>query len=100
SASSCSTGAYDDHDDLVFGVNQSAPNPDFTIAANPTSVSVTQGSSGTSTITIGAQNGFTGTVSFSTSGLPSGVTASYNPSTITTSGASTLTLTASSDATT
>jgi hypothetical protein len=36
--------------------------PDFTIAANPTTVTVTQGTAGTSTITIAPVNGFTGTV--------------------------------------
>jgi hypothetical protein len=101
SASSCSTGAYDDHDDLIFAVNSSSPAPDFTISAAPTSASVTQGSSTTDSITITPQNGFTGAVSLTASGLPAGVTASFNPST--TNGSpttSTLTLTASSSATT
>jgi aminopeptidase S len=101
SASSCSTGAYDDHDDLIFAVSSSAPAPDFTISASPTSASVTQGSSTTDSITITPQNGFSGAVSLSATGLPAGVTASFNPST--TNGSpttSTLTLTASSTATT
>jgi hypothetical protein len=99
SAGSCVSGSYNDHDDLVFGVNQAAPTPDFSIAAT-SPVTVTQGTSGTSTVTIGALNGFTGTVSFGTTGLPSGVTAAYSPTTVTTSGTSTLTLTASGTATT
>src|SRR5262249_48895349 len=59
---------------------------------------VNQGSSGTSTITVNPLNGFTGSVSLSASGLPSGVTATFNPQSTTT--ASTLTLTASSTAAT
>jgi hypothetical protein len=97
SASPCSTGAYDDHDDLIFAVGGSAP-ADFGIGASPTSASVTQGSSATDTITITPQNGFSGSVALSASGLPSGVTASFNPSS--TTGSSTLTFTASSTATT
>ena len=97
SASSCSTGAYDDHDDLIFAVNSPTSSPDFAIAASPTSTAVTQGSSATETISISPQNGFTGSVSLSASGLPSGVAASFNPASTTAS--STLTLTASSTAT-
>jgi len=72
--------------------------PSFTLSANPTALSVAQGSNGTSTITVNGQNGFTGSVSLAASGLPSGVTASFNPTATTTT--STLTLTASNSATT
>jgi hypothetical protein len=66
--------------------------PDFTIAANPTSQTVTQGgTTGAYTISIGAVNGFTGTVTFGTSALPAGVTATFNPASVTTSGNSALT---------
>ena len=75
-----------------------ATTPDYTLTAAPTSVTVTQGGTGTSTITVNPTNGFTGSVSLSASGLPSGVTASFNPTS--TTGTSTLTLTASSTATT
>jgi hypothetical protein len=50
-----------------------APPPDFTISLNPTSLTVQQGSSGTTTLTITPQNGFTGTVNLSLVGAPSGV---------------------------
>ncbi len=71
---------------------------DFSLSASPSSMSVTQGSSGTSTITVNKLNGFSSSVSLAASGLSSGVTASFNPSS--TTGTSTLTLTASSSATT
>jgi hypothetical protein len=75
--------------------------PDFTIAASPSSVSVTQGSTGTSTISTTVSGGFNSAVSLSASGLPSGVTASFSPASIAApgSGSSTLTFTASSTAT-
>jgi len=73
------------------------PPPDFTLSANPTTLSVAQGASGTSTITVTPANGFTGSVTLAASGLPSGVTAGFgtNPAT----GTSILTLTASLAAT-
>lgn len=77
----------------------SAPaQPNFALSASPSSLTVKQGTSGTSTITVTDQNGFTGSVSLSASGLPSGVTASFgvNPTT----SSSVLTFTASSTATT
>ena len=50
--------------------------PDFTISLNPTSLTVQQGSSGTTRLTITPQNGFTGTVNLELVGAPSGVTLS------------------------
>ncbi|MFZ0798035.1 MAG: choice-of-anchor D domain-containing protein [Terriglobales bacterium] len=72
--------------------------PNFTLSANPNSVTITQGGSGTSTITITPEDGFTGNVSLSASGLPTGVTAGFSPNPATTT--STLTLTASASAAT
>ena len=79
SASSCSTGAYDDHDDLIFAV---ASTPDFAISASPGSVSVVQGSSGGSTVSTTVSGGFNNAVSLSASGQPAGVTVSFNPTSI------------------
>jgi hypothetical protein len=72
--------------------------PNYTLSASPTSLTMTQGGNGTSAIRITPQNGFSGSVSLSASGLPSGVTASFSPNPATTT--STLTLAASSVATT
>jgi subtilase family serine protease len=81
-----------------FWNNNGAGPADFSVSASPASLTITQGTSGNSTISITAINGFTGSVSLSASGLPAGVTASFgtNPATST----SVLTLTASSTATT
>lgn len=72
------------------------PAGDYTLSASPSSLTVTQGTHGATTITVNPLNGFNGSVSLSASGLPSGVTANVNPSS--TTAASTLTFTASSTA--
>ena len=102
SASSCSTGAYDDHDDLVFAVGAGAPG--FTVAAAPAAVSVVQGANANSTITVSSVNGFNSATTLSLSALPAGVTAAFatNPVTPPANGTanSTLTFTATATATT
>src|SRR5579862_7126916 len=72
--------------------------PNFSLSASPSSLTVKQGTSGSSTITVTDSGGFTGSVTLSNSTLPSGVTASFgtNPTTST----SVLTFTATSTATT
>jgi leucyl aminopeptidase len=101
-ASSCSTGAYDDHDDLVFTVG--AGTPGFTVAAAPSTLAINQGGNGTSTVTVASQNSFSAATTLSVSGLPTGVTAAFstNPVTPPANGNTTsaLTLTASATATT
>ena len=74
------------------------PTGDYALFASPSSLSVVQGTNGTSTITVTQQSGFNSSVSLSASGLPSGVTASFSPSS--TANTSTLTLAASSTAAT
>jgi poly(beta-D-mannuronate) lyase len=71
---------------------------DFSISASPSSLAVTAGSGTTSTITIGALNGFSGNVALSTAGLPSGVAASLNPTSVAGSGSSTLTISTTASA--
>jgi subtilase family serine protease len=68
--------------------------PSFSLTANPSSLSVEQGNTGTSTITVTPYDGFSGNVTLSASNLPSGVTAAFNPNPIATT--STLTLTVGS----
>jgi subtilase family serine protease len=78
-------------------------NPSFTISSSPNSVTVSRGSTGTSTITITSAGGFNSATTLSASGLPSGVTATFSTNPVTPpangSATSTLTLTASSSAT-
>jgi FG-GAP-like repeat/Bacterial Ig-like domain (group 3)/FG-GAP repeat len=70
--------------------------PTFTLSGGG-SVSIGQGTSGTSYVNVYSQYGFTGSVNLAVSGLPSGVTAAFSPNP--TTGSSILTLTASSSAT-
>jgi subtilisin family serine protease len=72
------------------------PTPNFSLSATPPSQSVVQGSGTSYTATVTPSGGFTGTVSFSASGLPAGASASFNPASVTTSGSSTMTVTTSS----
>jgi hypothetical protein len=51
--------------DLTVAVTAPPPSPGFTLALNPTSLTVQQGASGQTTLTVTPQNGFTGTVSLS-----------------------------------
>ena len=67
--------------------------PDFTISAMPASQTVTAGNNTSYTVAIAAQNGFTGVVALSASGLPSGASASFTPASISGSGSSILNVT-------
>jgi len=82
----------------AFAVTVSGSSSGFTLSPSASTVSVKQGASGTDTITVADTGGFTGSVAFTVSGLPSGVTAAFSPTSSTSS--SVLTLTASSTATT
>ena len=74
-------------------------NPDFGISASPTSQTVTPGSGASYTVSVSALNGYTGTVNLSASGLPSGATASFSPSSIS-GGAGSSTMAVSTSSTT
>jgi MBG domain (YGX type)/Bacterial Ig-like domain (group 3)/Beta-propeller repeat len=76
------------------------PTPDFSISASPGSQTVTAGNTTTFTATLSAINGFIGAINLSASGLPSGATASFSPNSVTTSGNSTVTISAASSSTT
>jgi len=71
--------------------------PGFSVSA--TATTVMQGTSVGSSVTVSAFNGFSGAVALTYSGLPSGVTASFSPASVTGSGGSTLTFTATNTAT-
>jgi hypothetical protein len=74
----------------------SAPSPDFSLGMSPSSDSIAPGASANYTVMVTALNGFNGVVSFGASGLPSGSTFGFNPTTITGSGSTTLTVNTSS----
>jgi len=66
---------------------------DFSISTPTNTITVKRGQSGSLPVTITAQAGFTGTVTFSVSGVPSLVTAVFAPTSVNGSGTSSLTLT-------
>jgi len=72
--------------------------PDFSLSVAPATLSVQQGKSAAATVTVSSINGFSSPVTFSASGLPSGVTASFSPTSSGPNGTSTLTLTAAANA--
>lgn len=82
-------------------VTLSGSSPAFTLSESPGSLSVAQGSSGTSTITTAVSGGFNSAIALSASGEPSGVTVGFNPASIAApgSGSSIMTATAASSAT-
>ncbi|HLA78509.1 MAG TPA: M20/M25/M40 family metallo-hydrolase [Vicinamibacteria bacterium] len=82
SAGTCSSGGYNDRDDLVFAVDGPAT-PDFSVACSPASLSATQGGSATSTCTVTSISGFSSAVGLACSGLPSGASCTFSPASVT-----------------
>ena len=70
------------------------PAGDFSLSATPSSRSVRRNQSTTYTVTVTPVDGFAGAVTFSVSGLPGGASASFNPTSVTGSGTTTMTVTA------
>ena len=64
----------------------------FSIAANPTSLSVAKGASGTDTISTAVTSGSPQTVSLNASGQPAGTTVSFSPTSVTAGNSSTMTV--------
>jgi uncharacterized membrane protein len=81
------------HSASVTLVVNAAPVPDYSVSATPASQTVIQGAGTSYTATVTPVNGFTGTVTFSVTGLPSGASGTFNPTSVTTSGSSTLSVT-------
>ncbi|WP_436494414.1 metallophosphoesterase [Actinokineospora sp. HUAS TT18] len=93
---------YTDHFTGTCKAKSTTPTPNFTVGLNPTAVSVAQGGSTTTTATVTSSGGFTAATALTVSGLPSGVTASVSPSSVTPpangSASATVTVSASSTA--
>jgi Domain of unknown function (DUF1929)/PKD domain len=68
---------------------------DFSLSAAPASQTIVPGTSTSYTATVAPLNGFTGTVAFSVTGLPSGAAAAFNPASVTTSGSTTMSVSTS-----
>ncbi len=70
--------------------------PDFALSATPASQTVTAGNPASYTATVTPNGGYTGTISFSVAGLPTGASATFTPTTVTTSGTTTMAVTTTS----
>ena len=81
---------------LISALAGSSSTPGFSLSASPASVSVAQGSAGTSTITSTVTGGFSAAIALSATGQPAGVTVGFNPTSITGAGTSTMTMTVAS----
>lgn len=68
--------------------------PDFSVSSSTASLSVYAGQTGTATITVTPINSFSNPVGFGCTGLPTGATCSFNPSSVTPSGGEPITTTA------
>jgi kumamolisin len=81
---------------LVTALVGSGTTPNFSLSASPTSVTVLQGNTGSSTITSTVSGGFSSAIALTASGQPTGVTIGFSPASITGAGTSTLTFTVAS----
>jgi len=95
-----STGWGSPNGSALINALAGSPTPSFSISASPTSVSVVQGKSGTSTITTAIAGGFDSSIALSATGQPTGVTVSFNPTSIAAPGSGTSTMTLAVAATT
>ncbi|MEV6957029.1 M28 family peptidase [Streptomyces sp. NPDC051183] len=76
----------------------SGPNDDFSLALNPSSGTVQQGGSVTTTVATSTTTGSAQQVALTATGLPAGVSATFNPATVQSGQSSVLTLTATANA--
>ena len=74
-------------------LTQAVNTPTFTLSASPGSVTLTAGSTGTTTISVTPAFGFNQQVSFACAGLPAYSTCSFSPTTVTPSGSTAATTT-------
>jgi uncharacterized membrane protein len=81
------------HTSTVTIAVQPAAQPNFVLAASPSSQTTVQGDVATYTVNVNRTGGYSGTVSLDVSGLPKGVTASWSPSSTLAGTSSTATLT-------
>jgi subtilase family serine protease len=92
------TGGGITHTATVSLTVTAAATGSFTVSVSPTSGYLDQGQSGYAVVTVKASGGFDSAVALTASGIPSGVTGSFSPTSVTGSGTSDFTLTVSRSA--
>jgi subtilase family serine protease len=83
-----------------WGGTPPPPTPDFAISASPTALSITAGSSKTSTISTTVSGGFSAAVALSATGAPAGATVTFSPASIAAPGSGSSTATVNVGSTT
>ncbi|HXA19833.1 MAG TPA: Ig-like domain-containing protein [Thermoanaerobaculia bacterium] len=94
------TGGGKTHTTTITLTVTAASTPDFTISDAPPSLSVVQGASGSSTVTTAVSGGFNAAVALTASGLPTGATATFSPTSIAAPGSGSSTATIATSAST
>lgn len=91
-----SSGSFNWHTRLgsfkLASCGGTVPSNDFSMSLSPTSGAVTAGGSATATVSTAVTSGAAQTVSLSASGLPSGATATFTPSSVTAGSSSTMSI--------
>lgn len=98
-------GNYATSTSTASSLTVAAPTPSFTLTATPTNLTLTSGQTGAAIITLVPTYGYSGTITLSCGTLPTNVTCSFSPATLTATGTntavqSTLTITTSAATTT
>jgi hypothetical protein len=60
--------------------------PEYTVSASPSTLTIVAGQSGTTTITVAPENGFSSQVNFACSGLPAGASCTFSPTSLSPNG--------------
>ncbi|MEH0937953.1 M28 family peptidase [Micromonospora psammae] len=81
-----------------LAVGTGTPTNDFSVSVSPTTGSVAPGASTTATVGTATTSGSAQTVALAATGVPSGVTVSFSPSSVTSGGSATMTVNASATA--
>jgi FG-GAP-like repeat len=68
---------------VLLNSSGSGVQPNFALVSTPTSVTVTSGNPASYNLTVTGSYGYTGTVSFTCSGLPTGSTCTFSPASVT-----------------
>jgi hypothetical protein len=80
---------------FLLRINAVGSQANFSLSTSPGAQTVAAGGSTSYTVTLTGLDGFSGTVNLAASGLPSGASGSFNPTSVVGSGSSTLTITTS-----
>jgi uncharacterized membrane protein len=84
------TGGGITHTAVVSLTVTPVPTPSFSIAATPASATMLPGDTAAYTVSTSPSNGFTGAISFSVAGAPTGSTSTFTPTSVSVGGSSSL----------